>query len=281
MIRQRHLGISVSCVCLCLLLLFLLGTPAGAVAQELKDPGTQRPAVAVHYAPNTRSMVIGYMENGMMLTVLEETGSFYEIDCYDMTGYIAKELVERDNNEYYVNYKGENRDTAMFYSRALGENLSKKHQVYTIAMPLQGIPYVWAGSSTRGFDCSGLTQYILRHVDISLARTCEGQMGQGLIIPKEALQCGDLVFFQNTTEQWSVTSHVGIYLGDGKLLHAGTNGVAVVDLSSQYYTEHYLCARRYILTDRLTPNVPAPIGAVDKIGRQMIAGRLVYKQLRQ
>ncbi len=243
------------------------------------DSGTQRPVVGVHYAPNARSMVIGYMETGTALTVLAETGDFYEIDCYDMTGFIAKELVDRDGDRCYVNYKAENRDASMLYSLPLAETLSKKRDIYTVAMPLQGIPYVWAGSSTRGFDCSGLTQYILRHVGISVARTCEGQMGQGLIISKEMLQCGDIVFFQNTTEQWSVTSHVGIYLGEGKLLHAGTHGVAVVDLSSQYYTEHYLCARRYLLTDRLIPNVPIAIGALSSVntGVQTIAGRLVYK----
>lgn len=278
---QHRFGRSAGCFCLCLLLLFLLGTPVGAVVQELIDPGTQRPVVAVHYAPNARSMVIGHLETGTALRVLAEAGSFYEIDCYDMTGYIAKELVKQTEDGYYVNHKDEKRDASMLYSRPIGEILLKKGTVHSVALPLQGIPYVWAGSSTRGFDCSGLTQYILRHVGISVARTCEGQMGQGLIIPKEMLQCGDLVFFQNTTEQWAVTSHVGIYLGDGKLLHAGIHGVAVVDLDSQYYTEHYLCARRYLLTDRLTPNVPAAIGASSETdtGVQAIAGRLLYTQL--
>lgn len=276
--RQRRFGRSAGCLCLCILLLFLMGIPAGALTQEQMHPGTQRPAVAIHYAPNARSMVIGYLESGTALMVLEEAGSFYEIDCYDMTGFIAKELVELREDGYYVNYSAEKQDTSIFYSRPLGEILSKKSTVYSVAMPLQGIPYVWAGSSTRGFDCSGLTQYILRHVGIFVARTCEGQMGQGLIISKEMLQCGDLVFFQNTTEQWSVTSHVGIYLGDGKLLHAGIHGVAVVDLDSQYYMEHYLCARRYLLTDLLLPNMPIAIGAIsaEDSGEQSLpAGKFI------
>ena len=259
---KHHFGRSAGYLCLCLLLLFVMGIPAGAVPQEPEETGSQRPVVAVHYAPTTRSMVIGYLESGTALTVLAEAGSFYEIDCYDMTGFIAKELVLLYEDKYYVNHNTDKQDTSVFYSRPLGEILSKKRTVYSVSLPLQGIPYVWAGSSTRGFDCSGLTQYILRHVEISVARTCEGQMGQGLIISKEMLQCGDLVFFQNTTEQWSVTSHVGIYLGDGKLLHAGIHGVAVVDLDSQYYTEHYLCARRYLLTDLLLPNMPTAIGAI-------------------
>ncbi len=280
MVRQHRFGRSAGCLCLCILLLFLSGIPAGAEAQGQTNPGTQRPAVAVHYAPNARSMVIGYLENGTALMVLDDAGSFYEIDCYDMTGYIAKELVEQGEDGYYVNYRAEKQDASMFYSRPLGEILSKRSTVYSVAMPLQGIPYVWAGSSTRGFDCSGLTQYILRHVGISAARTCEGQMGQGLIISKEMLQCGDLVFFQNTTEQWAVTSHVGIYIGDGKLLHAGIHGVAVVELDSQYYMEHYLCARRYLLTDLLIPNVPVAIGAISAVdtGGKTIAGRLTFKQ---
>lgn len=279
---QHHFCRSAGCFCLCLLLLALLGMPAGAVAQDLIDPGTQRPVVAVHYAPNARAMVIGYLETGTTLHVLADAGNFYEIDCYDMTGYIAKELVKQEENRYYANYENGKWDTSLFYSCPLAETLAKKSEVYALAMPLQGIPYVWAGSSTRGFDCSGLTQYILRHVGISVARTCEGQMGQGMIIPKEMLQCGDLVFFQNTTEQWAVTSHVGIYLGDGKLLHAGTHGVAVVSLDSQYYMEHYLCARRYLLTDRLFPNMPVAIGAVSAIdtGGKTIAGRLLYTHLR-
>ena len=235
---QHHFCRSAGCFCLCLLLLALLGMPAGAVAQDLIDPGTQRPVVAVHYAPNARTMVIGYLETGTTLHVLADAGNFYEIDCYDMTGYIAKELVKQEENRYYVNYENGKWDTSLFYSCPLAETLAKKSEVYALAMPLQGIPYVWAGSSTRGFDCSGLTQYILRHV--------------------------------------------GIYLGDGKLLHAGTHGVAVVSLDSQYYMEHYLCARRYLLTDRLFPNMPVAIGAVSAIdtGGKTIAGRLLYTHLR-
>lgn len=107
-----------------------------------------------------------------------------------------------------------------------------------------GIPYVYGGSSTSGFDCSGLVQYVTRECGYSIARTASKQYNYGTYVEKEDLQPGDLVFFANTYT--SGISHVGIYAGDGQFIHAPSTGdvVKFSSLNTEYYTSHYYGARR-------------------------------------
>jgi cell wall-associated NlpC family hydrolase len=109
------------------------------------------------------------------------------------------------------------------------------------ALSLQGIPYVFGGTSRKGFDCSGFTQYVFAGSHISLPRTSFEQYGRGTSVSRDQLQQGDLVFF--TTYQ-SGASHVGIYLSGGKFIHASVNGVKISSLNESYYNSHYAGARR-------------------------------------
>lgn len=227
-----------------LLLCLLLCYPLSAAAKPNVDEVAIEQAAAVHISPKRSSTVIGYLLKGTPVTVLGEENGFYQIDCYDMTGYLSKSLVSGNT----VDFDAGQTDVTAFAAQPMGVTLVRQCVITQTGLPLQGVPYVSAGSTPRGFDCSGLTKYLMEDAGISLKRTCGGQLAQGIIIPKDALECGDLIFFQNTTEAWALTTHVGIYLGGGKLLHAGTRGVAVVELDNPYYTEHYLCARRYFLT---------------------------------
>ena len=105
-----------------------------------------------------------------------------------------------------------------------------------------GVPYVWAGSSPNGFDCSGYTQYVARACGISINRTAANQWKNGTYVAKEDLQPGDLVFFANTYK--AGISHVGIYVGNGEFLHAANEGIAYGSLDSDHWTSHYYGARR-------------------------------------
>ncbi|MCE3556003.1 NlpC/P60 family protein [Pseudonocardia sp. RS11V-5] len=84
-----------------------------------------------------------------------------------------------------------------------------------------GMPYVWGASGPNAFDCSGLTSWAFKQAGVSLPRTSAAQSTVGTAVSKDQLQPGDLVFF------YSPVSHVGIYLGDGKVLHASTSGEPV------------------------------------------------------
>ena len=103
-----------------------------------------------------------------------------------------------------------------------------------------------------------VTQYLYRSVDYSILRTVAGQLQNGIIIAKEDLQCGDLVFFQNTTGYGHFASHVGIYIGNNQIVHAGDGGVGIADLDDSYFVRHYMCARRVVLTD---PTGESPLPA--------------------
>jgi cell wall-associated NlpC family hydrolase len=103
------------------------------------------------------------------------------------------------------------------------------------------------GTSRSGFDCSGFTRFILgRSAGVDLPRTAEQQYYTGTPIDKNNLEAGDLVFFRDTYRHG--ISHVGMYVGDGRFVHACNprEGVTVSSLSEQYYINHWAGARRVI-----------------------------------
>jgi cell wall-associated NlpC family hydrolase len=106
-----------------------------------------------------------------------------------------------------------------------------------------GVPYEWGGESFDGVDCSGFVQAVFRHNGIELPRTADAQFEVGRrVFGQDNLRPGDLVFFQTYTEG---ASHVGIYLGGGRFVHASaSNGVRIDSLSDDYYASRYLGARR-------------------------------------
>jgi peptidoglycan DL-endopeptidase CwlO len=111
-------------------------------------------------------------------------------------------------------------------------------QAVAIAEQYLGVPYVWGGASPSGFDCSGLTMYVYAQLGVSLPHNAAAQYGMGTPVPRDALEPGDLVFFDGL-------GHVGIYVGGGSFIHAPHTG-DVVRISSMtgWYSSNYVGARR-------------------------------------
>jgi cell wall-associated NlpC family hydrolase len=94
--------------------------------------------------------------------------------------------------------------------------------VVAFALSKVGGPYVWGGNGPTGYDCSGLTRAAYLQVGIDLPHNAASQMGYGTPVSTDALAPGDLLFFYNPV------GHVGIYIGDGQMVHASTYGVGIV-----------------------------------------------------
>lgn len=116
-----------------------------------------------------------------------------------------------------------------------------------------GWPYRLGGNSARGLDCSALVQRAFRAVGVELPRTAQEQFQKGCAVSREELAAGDLVFFHEPLRHR--ISHVGVYIGDARFIHAGRHGVLVASLHAAHWARRFAGARRLIEI--------APAGALD------------------
>ncbi|PSL40334.1 peptidoglycan endopeptidase LytE [Planomicrobium soli] len=125
-------------------------------------------------------------------------------------------------------------------------NSSTVNAIISTATSLQGIPYVWGGSTTKGFDCSGYIYYVYNKAGVSVPRTnTSGLDARSYYV--NTPQVGDLVFFKNTYRQG--ISHVGIYMGNNKFIHAGGDRVQITNLNDSYWGKHFDSFKRLYAMD--------------------------------
>ena len=210
--------------------------------------------VNIRKEPNTSSKIIMTVELNTKLTVIGEDGDWYKVKTSEGNAYVLKELLSSKKvNE--VTTRGQvNINNAVKVSSS-----TKGTEVVQYAKTFLGVPYVYGGASPSGFDCSGFTMYVYKKFGISMSHGAQSQSKIGKAITtnkksasdiKQKLQPGDLVFFLDY-ETMDEIGHCGIYIGDGKFIHAssGSSYMCVkIDslLPGEYYNTRYCAARRII-----------------------------------
>lgn len=278
MLKSRNLVFRLLIIAMCLLFavsnLRPLGVAAEGEPETVNDtPVNQNYATVVHNRAYFGAVSIGQMEDGTEITVLGQTEAFYKVDCYDMTGYIAKTQVKHtQDGEYYVNCDPASAESVPLTYTDHAEALSLRYSLLEMAKEQLGSRYVYGSARPGAFDCSGLMYYLYGKHDIQLHRNASAQMQDGIIVAKEGLQVGDLIFFREYGET-TLCSHVGIYAGNNQIIHAGSPGVVYADLDGDYFADYYLCARRIVNTGMTCVTVEeapaaAPVTAPGSTGRR-------------
>ena len=187
--------------------------------------------VNLRSGPSAESTKLSVLDGGTTFSVLDKDGDWVKVKAGDSVGWVSKSLTSL----------GEPRPDSSSSSSSKGEKFLR------LAMTYMGTPYVRGGTSHDGVDCSGLTYAVARELGISLPRTSSDQWGVGKAVEKGNLKPGDLVFFKNTYRDG--ISHVGVYAGGGKFVHAVRSGkpVSVSSLDDGYYVAHW--AGAYRVTD--------------------------------
>ena len=147
------------------------------------------------------------------------------------TGSATPNLIDRTNGTY--TYTGAKMS---IYDDVMGNAVVEEARKYL------GVPYLWGGTTPDGFDCSGLVQYVYRTLGIELNRVSQDQVKQGMPLTREQLMPGDLVFFEEDGD----VHHVGIYAGDGYMIHAPYTGAVVSyqSIDTPYYASQFCGGRR-------------------------------------
>ena len=189
--------------------------------------------------PSTSSQSLGKLPKNTKITITGEENGWYKVSYNGKEGYISKSLVT----------EGEPPATTSSRSQEEPRNTTPATQasssnVVQVAESYAGSRYVSGGSSPSGFDCSGFTQYVYGKCGVTLSRTSYTQATQGTAVSKSELQPGDLLLFHYYGS--SSIGHVGIYVGNGKFIHAANSnrGVVYDSIESGYYADNYAGARR-------------------------------------
>lgn len=271
--RSLNLGMRMICLVLCLVCLLSVIQPVKAEQTTEERPVAQTLTTVVRLRASSRATPIGQIENGAAVTVLKEQKTFYKVDCFDMVGYIAKtQIVHSDDGKYYVNCDPESAETKVLTYTDHAEALALRHSLMALADKQIGSRYVTGGTRPGRFDCSGLMYYLYGQHGVKLHRTAAQQMQDGIVVPKEGMQVGDLIFFYEPGRTYPA-SHVGIYVGNNQMIHSGSKGVVLSDLDVDYYAKYFLCARRIVNVNAAEQTVTATVPGILPVSG--VSGRTV------
>ena len=211
---------------------YIFGEYVSTDKNKILGEGTINDGVNFRVNPSTEAEVISQLLPSQKVTITGSEGEWYKVLAGETEGWVVARCVDRVTNT----------------SRS-GSN-STAQKVVELAKKQLGKKYVWGATGPSSFDCSGLTKYVFGKVGINLERVSYNQGTQGIYVAKTNLQPGDLVFFSgiNASSKSARISHVGIYIGSGKFIHAANSsrGVVIDELSDSYYSTHYVTARRVI-----------------------------------
>jgi len=153
--------------------------------------------------------------------------------------------VQKNSNTQYRNSYGHQQYKKIKPSRKPYKFITT-NQIEQTAKSHLGKRYVWGANGPYTFDCSGFTKAVFAKYKITIPRLSKEQAKVGKIIPWNYLKKGDLIFFDSKKSRQ--VSHVGIYLGGGKFIHASSakHQVVISNLTSKYYSKHFKWGRRII-----------------------------------
>lgn len=180
---------------------------------------------------------VAALNNGAVVDIVGVDSGWYKVSFSGVTGYVS--------SDYMITVKdsaGSRGDgTVVAATVSLGQ------QIVDYAKNFMGVKYVWGGNGPNSFDCSGFSKYVYAHFGYTLNRTATDQLSNGTRVTSSSeLQPGDLIFFNNGNTSKPV-SHVGIYIGGGRFIHASTNAYRVqIDDLSGYYSRVYVGGRHVI-----------------------------------
>ena len=199
--------------------------------------------VNVRERPNTESNILAIHTSDTVMTVIGINNGWYKI-CHDgLTGYIRSDFMSIIKDSTTSSPSASSGNSKSTYTSPPVNSLGQ--QIVDYAMQYVGYKYVYGGSSpSTGFDCSGFTTYIFKHFDIKLTRNASGQYrDNGVKVSMADLMPGDLIF---TSSDGNGVTHVGIYVGNNKYIHASGTGIGVVVSDSDSYTRTWYGAKRIV-----------------------------------
>jgi cell wall-associated NlpC family hydrolase len=177
---------------------------------------------------STSASVVSLVSKGDDLVVKKQKGAWYQVEVDNKTGYVSGKYV--DVSEKLLTAKAVD-----------SSSTSTRAALVQYALQFVGNPYVYGGTSlTKGVDCSGFTMQIYAHYGISLPHSSAAQPAYGTKISASNAQLGDLFFYGSGSK----ITHVGIYIGNGQIVHAA-NASSGIKISSAYYSTP-ICVVSYL-----------------------------------
>ena len=196
----------------------------------------------VRKGPGTSYSKITKLSKGTAVTVHSTSNGWSKITANGVEGYVSSEYLSTTK-------PSTSSSSSSNSSSSSSSSSSSVNAVLNLAAKQIGKPYVWGAEGPSSFDCSGLTYYVYKNAaGITLPRTSSEQSKYGTTVSKSNLKAGDLIFFDTSGPNDGGVSHVGIYVGNGQMIHASSSQKKIVKVSveTSYWNNAFVRAKRVL-----------------------------------